>query len=141
MNIATPSMQRAGTPPADATSALERPLRAVEEQLARLATALHQQDVAAIDSTAADLHTALAAAVDHFAAAAKHGSVPSALRTRLAHASGQVAAQREALARATASLDRAMDVLIPAQGPAAGPALYAGSGESLRRSHTGAAWA
>ena len=41
------------------------------------------------------------------------GPVPSALRTRLATASGQVAAQRESLARATAALDRAIDVLLP----------------------------
>ena len=40
------------------------------------------------------------------------------LRQRLALAGGQVAAQREALARATASLDRAIDVLIPRPGPA-----------------------
>jgi hypothetical protein len=39
--------------------------------------------------------------------------VPSALRNRLAHASGQVAAPRESLARATAALDRAIDVLLP----------------------------
>jgi hypothetical protein len=32
---------------------------------------------------------------------------------RLASASGQVAAQRESLARATAALDRAIDVLLP----------------------------
>jgi hypothetical protein len=39
--------------------------------------------------------------------------VPPALRNRLANTSGQVAAQRESLARATAALDRAIDVLIP----------------------------
>ena len=35
---------------------------------------------------------------------------------RLAVAGGQVAAQREALARATAALDRAIDVLLPGLG-------------------------
>ena len=39
--------------------------------------------------------------------------MPAALRNRLASASGQVAAQRESLARATAALDRAIDVLLP----------------------------
>lgn len=40
-----------------------------------------------------------------------------ALRSRLVSASGQVAAQRESLARATAALDRAIDVLLPAWTP------------------------
>jgi hypothetical protein len=44
--------------------------------------------------------------------------LPPALRHRLASASGQVAAQRESLARATAALDRAIDVLIPRDGAA-----------------------
>jgi hypothetical protein len=42
--------------------------------------------------------------------------VPPALRERLAQASGQVVAQRESLARATAALDRALDVLLPREG-------------------------
>ena len=49
----------------------------------------------------------------HFTRAAREGGVPSTLRRRLALASAQVAAQREALARATAALDRAIDVLLP----------------------------
>ena len=92
---------------------LERPLAAVEAQLGALALALTQQDVDAIERAAADLHTALAAAVDRYTRAARNGGVPQPLRLRLAQAGGQVAAQREALARATASLDRAMDVLLP----------------------------
>jgi hypothetical protein len=39
-----------------------------------------------------------------------------ALRHRLASAGGEVAAQRESLARATAALDRAIDVLMPRDG-------------------------
>ena len=45
-------------------------------------------------------------------------------------AGGQVAAQREALARATASLDRAIDVLIPDLAPA--HALYSAAGGAAR---------
>lgn len=112
--------------------ALERPLRAVEAQLAALATALHDQDSVAIDHAAAALHQALAQAVDHFTRAARNGGVPPALRQRLARASGQVAAQREALARATASLDRAIDVLLPRQQGAS--ALYGAAGGNERRS-------
>ena len=115
---------------------LERPLQMVEDSLAALGGALHRQDMQAVDRVAAQLHAALAAAVDHFARAARSGGVPMPLRRRLAAAGGQVAAQREALARATASLDRAMDVLMPrAMAPAA--ALYGASGGADRASSSG----
>lgn len=55
--------------------------------------------------------------------------MPAPLRRRLARAGGQVAAQREALARATASLDRAIDVLIPSSASAT---LYSSHGASER---------
>ena len=92
---------------------LEEKLAAVESQLAALGESLRQRDSAGIDAHATELHRALAQAVDHFSRAARSGSVPPALRMRLASASGQVAAQRESLARATAALDRAIDVLLP----------------------------
>jgi hypothetical protein len=115
---------------------LERPLQMVEDSLTALGLALHRQDVQAVDRVAAQLHAALAAAVDHFSRAARSGGVPLPLRQRLAMAGGQVAAQREALARATASLDRAMDVLMPrAIAPAA--ALYAAHGGADRASSSG----
>jgi hypothetical protein len=113
---------------------LEQPLAALEGQLAALGTALHQQDAAAIDVAASQLHLALAAAVDHFGRAARSGGVPAPLRQRLALAGGQVAAQREALARATASLDRAIDVLMPRSAPAG---FYSSTGGSDRSSQGG----
>ncbi len=119
---------------AQLAAALEPPLKAVEDQLLALGLALHQQDVVAVDQAASGLHLALAAAVDHFGRAARSGGVPAPLRRRLALASGQVAAQREALARATASLDRAMDVLIPRLAPSA---LYSAGGGSDRHSPAG----
>ena len=61
--------------------------------------------------------------------------MPPLLRSRLARAGGQVAAQREALARATASLDRAIDVLIP-RAPAAN--LYSAGGGADRGLQGGA---
>ena len=97
---------------------LETLLVAVERRLAALGAALREHDVAGIDRHAGELHRALASAVDRFARAARSGSVPAALRVRLARASGQVAAQRESLARATAALDRAIDVLLPRESPA-----------------------
>ena len=92
---------------------LETALAAVETRLAALGDALRECDSAGIDLHATELHRALATAVDHFSHAARGGAVPQALRHRLASASGQVAAQRESLARATAALDRAIEVLMP----------------------------
>jgi len=92
---------------------LEDAIGAVEMRLAALGEALRARDTAGIDSQAVELHRALANAVDHFARAASKGPVPAPLRHRLASTSGLVAAQRESLARATAALDRAMDVLMP----------------------------
>ena len=97
---------------ADSTG-LEARLSAVESRLAALGNALRARDPAGIDVHAAELHRALASAVSQFSDAAKNGPLPPALRHRLASASGQVAAQRESLARATAALDRAIEVLLP----------------------------
>jgi hypothetical protein len=95
---------------------LETVLSAVEIRLAALGDALRSRDSVGIDVHATELHRALAMAVEQFASAARKGSVPPALRNRLANTSGQVAAQRESLARATAALDRAIEVLIPRDG-------------------------
>ena len=95
---------------------LETALAAVEQRLAGLGEALRERDSAGIELHATELHRALARAVDRFALAARSGAVPPALRRRLASTSGKVAAQRESLARATAALDRAIDVLIPRDG-------------------------
>jgi hypothetical protein len=97
-------------------SDLETALAAVEQRLSALGVALCVRDTVGIDLNATELHRALAMAVDQFALAARRGTVPPALRNRLANTSGQVAAQRESLARATAALDRAIDVLIPREG-------------------------
>jgi hypothetical protein len=92
---------------------LEAALASVEERLAALGEALRARDSAGIETHATELHRALAHAVDCFARASRSGPVPPALRHRLASTSGLVAAQRESLARATAALDRAIDVLMP----------------------------
>ena len=113
---------------------LEPPLAALEDCLTGLAQALCSNDAQAIEHQASELHRALARAVNQFTQAARQGGVPGALRHRLALASGQVAAQREALARATAALDRAIDVLLPDH---AGPGTYGASGGADRRVRTG----
>ena len=102
--------------PAPHSAELEARLSAVETRLVALGNALRARDPVAIDQQASELHRALAAAVSHFSDAARSGPVPPALRDRLAQASGQVIAQRESLARATAALDRALDVLLPREG-------------------------
>jgi hypothetical protein len=96
---------------------LEDALGAVELRLTALGDALRERDAVAIDRHASELHRALARAVEHFTRAARSGAVPPVLRRRLASAGGQVAAQRESLARATAALDRAIDVLMPRDAP------------------------
>lgn len=107
---------------------LEARLSAVEAQLAELGDALRTRDSAAVDRHAVALHRALASAVDQFSSAARDGPLPHALRHRLAAAGGQVAAQRESLARATAALDRAIDVLLPRDAAV----LYSASGGADR---------
>lgn len=107
---------------------LEDKLVAVETQLSHLSNALIARDTQGIDHHSTELHRSLARAVDHFTLAMQAGSLPLALRRRLAAASGQVAAQREALVRASAALDRAIDVLMPRESSA----LYSASGASTR---------
>jgi hypothetical protein len=124
-------------PPARPDAALEAALAAVEGQLGSLGASLCSNDAAAIDLHATELHRALASAVDHFARAARSGAVPLALRHRLASAGGEVAAQRESLARATAALDRAIDVLIPRDDAV----IYSTLGGAARGAHSGSAQA
>jgi predicted RecB family endonuclease len=101
-----------------AATELESTLSEVEQYLSALGTALKLQDATATEVAATELHRALAEAVQRFGQAARTGGVPPALRRRLARTSGQVAAQRDAVARATNALDRALDVLIPTPEPA-----------------------
>ena len=114
--------------PASHAPELEARLSEVETRLAALGNALRARDPVGIDLHAAELHRALASAVSRFSDAARSGPLPPALRQRLASASGQVAAQRESLARATAALDRAIDVLMPGDGLA----LYSALGSAER---------
>lgn len=112
---------------------LEAALAGVEQHLSALGVALCVRDTVGIELHATELHRALATAVDQFALAARRGAVPPDLRHRLASTSGQVAAQRESLARATAALDRAIDVLMPRDGTS----LYSTLGGAERGSRGG----
>jgi hypothetical protein len=114
---------------------LEASVDAIEWHLDALGAALRDGDARAIESQAAELHRTLAAAIHRFSDAARlQGGVPQPLRRRLARASGLVAAQRESLARATAALDRAIDVLMPTALPRA---TYGQAGQADRTASSG----
>jgi hypothetical protein len=121
-----------GAPPS-AGGDLESTLAEVEARLASLGVALLERNSTDVDTHATELHRALARAVDHFSQAARHGALPPPLRQRLMRASSQVAAQRESFARATAALDRAIDVLLPRE-PGG---LYSSLGASERAPRSG----
>jgi hypothetical protein len=112
---------------ADPSAAELEPLVAlVELQLGALTDSLRERDVQAVELQARELHRALARAVERFMFAARHGGVPEPMRLRLSRASAQLARQRESMARATAALDRAIDVLMPGNAPAG--KVYAANG-------------
>lgn len=100
------------------THELEPLVADVELRLGALTDSLRERDVQGIEDQAHELHRALARAVECFMHVARHGGVPEPMRLRLARASAQLARQREALSRATAALDRAIDVLMPGATPA-----------------------
>jgi hypothetical protein len=118
------------------TQALEPLVARVEQRLGSLADSLRERDVQAIELQAQELHLALALAVQSFMHAARHGGVPEAMRLRLARASAQLARQREALSRATAALDRAIDVLMPGAAAPAGRVYDASGMRTPLRSST-----
>lgn len=122
-------------PMSQADQDLERSLGDVEQRLSALGDALRERNAQAIEAQAGELHRALSQAVHRFAQAARQGGVPPLLRRRFALASGQVAAQRESLARATAALDRAIDVLMP-RDPGGG--VYSADGGADRAGARGA---
>ncbi|MGY0195471.1 hypothetical protein ACWA7J_10395 [Leptothrix sp. BB-4] len=99
--------------PADLEGLVER----LENSLSDLGQSLRLRDPEAIEAHAQSLHQALERALQGFQTAARQGGLPPALRHRLMRASGQVAAQRESMVRATVALDRAMDALMPRDVP------------------------
>lgn len=121
-----------------ATTDLEGALGTVEACLAQLSDALKQHDPDATEAASASLHRALAVAVDRSTRAARNGGMPPALRRRLAMAGGQVAALREAIARASVSLDKAMEILLPDAAPTQSP-VYGAQGNPWRNASSGVA--
>jgi len=116
------------------THTLQPSIEQVEARLKALGDALCAHGAETVEAEAAELQRALAAALEQLRRSARSEPLPLQLRQRLALASGQVAAQRESLARATAALDRAIDVLLPSPAPRVA---YSAAGLSERRPHTG----
>jgi hypothetical protein len=106
-------------------------LSELEAALSLVQQALSQRDVVQLEQQAALVQRLLADALNE----ARHpGSpLPQSLRERLARAGAQMAAQRVHLARATAALDRAIDVLMPSELTG----LYGQSGRALRQRSSG----
>ena len=114
------------------TDTLEASVCALEEGLQKLGEALLARDTRGIDQASDRLQRALISALTDFQLAAREGRVPPELRRRLVSAGGHIAAQREAVARAAASLDRAIDILLP---DTRVPTLYDAHGSSSRLGH------
>ena len=112
------------------TSALEVSLSAVEQAIAVLGHTLTLRDIAAVEAASTSLHDAMRAAMTQFAQVARSGKMPAALRTRFALANGQIAAQREALIRATSLVEQNLEILIPR--PVAETSVYSASGVGPR---------
>jgi hypothetical protein len=109
-----------GTVGADLDESLQR----LEQHLDDLQAGLGARDLPAIELHAGALHSTLSQVAVRLAHAARGGQASHSLQGRLGVASVRVAAQRDALARATAVLERAMHLLMPI----ADPALYSASG-------------
>ena len=122
-------MTASNAPTGDA-SALETSLSAVEQAIAALGHTLTQRDIAAVEAASTSLHEAMRAAMTQFAQVARGGKMPAALRTRFALANGQIAAQREALFRASSLVEQNLEILIPR--PMAETSVYSAAGASQR---------
>jgi hypothetical protein len=116
--------------PTAGASDLEASLSAVELAIAALGHTLAGHDIGAIEAASTTLHDAMRAAMTQFAQVARRGSMPVALRARFAVANGQIAAQREALIRATSLVEQNLEILIPR--PMAETSVYSASGASQR---------
>jgi hypothetical protein len=95
------------------TTEIEHSVDQLALRVSALGDALRGQRTESIAAEAAQLQRMLNAAVEPL----RRGQLPPHVRQRLALAAGQVAAQRESLARASAALGRAIDVLLPAAAP------------------------
>ncbi len=122
--------QADNTLPPAGTSELDVSLAAVELAIDTLGHTLTQRDIAAVEAASTALHDAMRAAMTQFAQVVRRGTMPAALRTRFALANARIAAQREALYRATSLVEQNLEILIPR--PMAETSVYSASGANQR---------
>ncbi len=108
-------------PAAGSTLAFERALGALEHHLDSLGDALRQRDSGTLLEASRALQQALPAALDNLRRDSPQ-PLPPELRERLLRDRGRILAQREALSRAHAAVDRAVNVLLPGETPVYHPA-------------------
>jgi hypothetical protein len=114
---------------------LDEAVAQIEAQVAALGAALRERDAGALETATQTLQRTLAASIQRFASAARSaGGVPLPLRRRIAVINGQVVAQREQLARASAALERALGVLAAGAAP---QSTYGQGGQAERAGTSG----
>jgi hypothetical protein len=121
----TPSIQ-----PAPESAGLASALAAVEDAVAALGDTFVRNDADALAAAADHLQASLRAAMTEFAQVARRGTMSAETRQRFAKVAGRVTAQREALFRATATVDQALEILIPR--PLADASTYSAQGTGPR---------
>ena len=127
---ARPAASASSAPVPAELSALETSLAAVELAIATLGQTLATRDIVAVEMASTALHDAMRAAMNQFAQVARGGRMPVALRSRFALANAQIAAQREALIRASALVEQNLEILIPK--PMAQTSTYSANGANGR---------
>ena len=133
MSMLCPNAYGSRRAPETAGLALDDVFATLEAPIAALGAALRERDAAALEAHAAALHEALAAALPRLAATPA-SAIPAPLRQRLASIGARVGAQREAVARDNAAIERALSVLMPTASPAA---VYGTRGQSERAPTSG----
>lgn len=104
-------------------------VQALEATLAQAQQALTQRDALLLEEQASRVQSLMAQALQ----LARGAPLEAVLRQRLARCGAQMAAQRQALFRASTALDRAMEVLMPAEPTG----LYGETGRALRQRSRG----
>jgi hypothetical protein len=102
-------------------------LQQVQARLAAMADALGQDQAESLAAAAVELQRALEPL-------RRAGRLPPERRRQLAELAADTAAQRESVARASAGLQRAINVLLPGHAPGAA---YAADGSQPRQAHSG----
>jgi hypothetical protein len=122
-------------PTKQADDAWRASLDELEQQLQRVTAALRSGDPAALDAASAALHRSLQGCAPRLMAPdARQALALAEVRLRLQHGMAELSVQREAIARAAATLDRGARILLPAVDNA-----YGAQGKGRQPASTGSA--